>query len=41
MKQTEYSMRAGRKPGSDDAGKARHYMQKLNEFNARGTKNVG
>lgn len=27
----KYSMRAGRKDGSDDAGKARHYMQKLTE----------
>ena len=27
----KYSMRAGRKDGSDDAGKARHYMQKLDE----------
>lgn len=27
----KYSMRAGRKEGSDDAGKARHYMQKLRE----------
>lgn len=27
----KYSMRAGRKDGSDDAAKARHYMQKLNE----------
>lgn len=27
----KYSMRAGRKPGSDDAGKARHYMEKLAE----------
>ena len=27
----KYSMRAGRKEGSDDAGKARHYMQKLKE----------
>lgn len=27
----KYSMRAGRKEGSDDAAKARHYMQKLNE----------
>ena len=27
----KYSMRAGRKEGSDDAGKAKHYMQKLNE----------
>lgn len=37
----KYSMRAGRKPGSDDAGKAHHYLQKLNEFNAKGVKNVG
>lgn len=27
----KYSLRAGRKAGSDDAGKARHYMQKLSE----------
>ena len=27
----KYAMRAGRKEGSDDAGKARHYMQKLKE----------
>lgn len=27
----KYSMRAGRKDGSDDAGKAKHYRQKLNE----------
>jgi len=27
----KYSLRAGRKEGSDDAGKARHYMQKLSE----------
>jgi hypothetical protein len=27
----KYSMRAGRKDGSDDAGKAKHYMQKLRE----------
>lgn len=27
----KYSMRAGRKDGSDDAGKAQHYMQKLKE----------
>lgn len=27
----KYSLRAGRKDGSDDAGKARHYMQKLKE----------
>ena len=24
----KYSLRAGRKEGSDDAGKAKHYMQK-------------
>jgi hypothetical protein len=29
----KYSMRAGRKEGSDDAGKAMHYMHKLAEFN--------
>lgn len=28
----KYSMRSGKKDGSDDAGKARHYMQKLKEF---------
>lgn len=28
----KYSMRAGRKAGSDDAGKALHYIQKLKEF---------
>lgn len=28
----KYTMRAGRKEGSDDAGKARHYMQKLAEM---------
>jgi hypothetical protein len=27
----KYSLRAGRKDGSDDAGKARHYMMKLRE----------
>lgn len=27
----KYSLRAGRKPGSDDAGKALHYMKKLRE----------
>lgn len=27
----KYSMRTGHKEGSDDAGKAEHYMQKLNE----------
>jgi hypothetical protein len=27
----KYSMRAGRKEGSDDANKARHYMMKLAE----------
>lgn len=27
----KYSLRAGRKDGSDDAGKARHYLQKLQE----------
>jgi len=28
----KYSLRAGRKDGSDDAGKALHYMQKLKEI---------
>lgn len=28
----KYSMRAGRKEGSDDTGKALHYIQKLKEF---------
>lgn len=27
----KYSMRAGRKDGSDDAGKAKHYMMKLEQ----------
>jgi hypothetical protein len=27
----KYSMRAGRKYGSDDGGKAKHYIQKLGE----------
>jgi len=27
----KYSLRAGRKDGSDDAGKAKHYMLKLQE----------
>jgi hypothetical protein len=27
----KYSMRQGRKDGSDDTGKALHYMEKLNE----------
>jgi len=28
----KYSMRAGRKAGSDDTGKAKHYIQKLKEI---------
>jgi len=28
----KYALRAGRKEGSDDAGKAKHYMEKLNEM---------
>jgi len=28
----KYAMRAGRKDGSDDLGKARHYMMKLKEI---------
>lgn len=31
----KYAMRAGRKDGSDDAGKARHYMLKLEEFDEK------
>ncbi|NCX55898.1 MAG: DUF3310 domain-containing protein [Burkholderiaceae bacterium] len=31
----KYSMRAGRKEGSDDAGKAKHYLMKLNEIQAK------
>jgi len=31
----KYSMRAGHKEGSDDAGKAKHYMQKLREFDEK------
>lgn len=31
----KYSMRAGRKEGSDDAGKAQHYLMKLREVSAR------
>lgn len=31
----KYSMRAGRKDGSDDAGKAQHYRQKLAEIDAQ------
>jgi len=31
----KYSMRAGRKEGSDDAGKAQHYQQKLKEIEGR------
>lgn len=30
----KYGMRAGRKEGSDDAAKAKHYIQKLKEFDA-------
>ena len=31
----KYSMRAGRKEGSDDANKARHYMMKLREVQGK------
>ena len=30
----KYSLRAGRKEGSDDVAKARHYMEKLAELKA-------
>jgi hypothetical protein len=36
----KYSMRAGRKDGSDDAGKAMHYIYKLREFNDAQEKQV-
>lgn len=31
----KYAMRAGRKQGSDDAGKAKHYMMKLKEYDEK------
>ena len=31
----KYAMRAGKKDGSDDAGKAKHYRQKLAEVQSR------
>ena len=31
----KYSMRAGRKQGSDDASKAQHYMMKLKEIEGK------
>lgn len=31
----KYSLRAGRKDGTDDAGKARHYAQKLQEVQGK------
>ena len=31
----KYSMRAGRKDGTDDAAKAKHYAQKLHEVMTR------
>ena len=33
----KYSLRAGRKDGSDDAGKAEHYLQKLREVTHAGS----
>lgn len=32
----KYAMRAGKKEGSDDYEKMRHYMEKLDEFKRRG-----
>jgi hypothetical protein len=32
----KYSMRQGRKDGSDDAAKAKHYLDKLNEVTRAG-----
>ena len=34
----KYSMRAGRKEGTDDVGKAEHYRQFLNELEAKNGK---
>lgn len=31
----KYSLRAGRKEGTDDANKARHYMMKLREIQSQ------
>jgi len=33
----KYSLRAGRKDGSDDGGKAKHYLQKLREVTHAGS----
>ena len=33
----KYAMRAGRKEGSDDAGKALHYKMKLEQFDGTNT----
>ena len=33
----KYSLRAGRKDGSDDGGKAKHYLQKLREVTQAGS----
>lgn len=37
----KYAMRAGRKDGSDDAGKAQHYRQKLAEIDAQEARKHG
>lgn len=37
----KYAMRAGRKEGSDDAGKAQHYRQKLAELDAQEARRHG
>lgn len=37
----KYAMRAGRKEGSDDAGKAQHYRQKLAEIDAQEARRHG
>lgn len=34
----KYSMRAGRKEGTDDVGKAEHYLQFLTEWDAKNGK---
>ncbi len=36
----KYAMRAGKKADSDDTGKATHYQQKLDEFNASGNVSI-
>ena len=37
----KYAMRQGKKDGTDDAGKAQHYAQKLAEINAQAVPYIG